>query len=662
MKEIFRHILVVVAMAVLVVACNTPEEQPKNEPPVDPPVEGSTLVSGEPLVATLNGGMAPFVLGENISHSVVGALPTANASYPDLLVVGRGGIDNGGLYRSPFVRTATDGRLIYAVGSPVEESPWKADGNLKVACVGDRTLAFTVESGALNIWLYDANKNSFGGDHIASLSLPEVLHEVAAIEVVEVADGKIQLLLLGLTVVAEEPSMEDVTESYYDTLGTYRGEMSVGALWHAELYEEDLALCGEPTQVGPDHLIISPAGVCALSKELYVVANTFGSIKFIGSDGAVSQPTSPDGSALRNRSVVESLCTLSEERFIASGEGITQLYTRQSEGVWLAEPIMMEGGGLYAGSMAVPNVVDWDGDGRLDIVVGNSSGNLIFFKNHGTNTLPAFGEGEPLCSCGEVVEIRAGYYSLGGPQESGWGFLCPTVVDWDGDGVLDVVYSFNEGVIEVMRGIKGGSVPQLGMREKVTLDNMEIAGMWRMRPAVATVNGVTYMVTMDIEDRVHIYERRASNAVIDRGVATLNFSEPITGYRATVEHSLAERGREKLHLVDWDADGDLDLLVGVPITASFPSPTKGLPWSRYPIEGLNILLLENIGSNSEMSFAYPRQLLFKGRDLSLGTLSIAPTICGLGDVSTGDNLLVGCDNGALYFFSRKDLSRSISLW
>ena len=649
-------------MAVLVVACNTPEEQPKNEPPVEPPVEGTTLVSGEPLVATLNGGMAPFVLGENISHSVVGALPTTNASHPNLLVIGRGGIDNSGLYLSHFVRTATDGRLIYAVGTPVEQHPWSSDTNLKVAQVGDRTLAFTFDGGELNIALYNNSQKSFGGDYITSLPLPNVPQEVAAIEVVEVADGKIELLLLGLTVVAEEPSMEDVTESYYDTLGTYRGEMSVGALWRAELYEQDLTLCGEPTQVGPDHLIIAPAGVCALSKELYAVANTFGAIKFVDGSGNVTQPNSPDGAALRNRSVVESLCALSEERFIASGEGVTLLYTRQSEGVWQAEPIMMEGGKLYAGSMAVPNVVDWDGDGRLDVVVGNSSGNLVFFKNRGTNALPAFGEGELLCSCGEVVEIRAGYYSPGGPQEAGWGFLCPTVVDWDGDGVLDVVYSFNEGVIEVMRGIKGGSVPQLGMREKVTLDNMEIAGMWRMRPAVATVGGVTYMVTMDIEDRVHIYERRASNAVIDRGLATLNFSEPITGYRATVEHSLAERGREKLHLMDWDGDGDLDLLVGVPITASFPSPTRGLPWSRYPLEGLNILLLENIGSNSEMSFAYPRQLLFKGRDLSLGTLSIAPTVCGLGDVSTGDNLLVGCDNGALYFFSRKDLSRSISLW
>lgn len=660
MREIIRDILAVVAVAMLVVACNTPEEQPKDDRPVEPPVEGTTLVSGEPIVATLDGGLAPFVLGENISHEVVGAYPTSGGEGYDLFVVGRGGVDNSGLQIARFVRTASDGRLIYAIGTPIGQHPWKSDGNLKVAQTGGSTLAFTFENGVLNISRCD--DSSFGNSYLHSHPLAGMPVEVAAIEVEDVADGTLRVLLLALTVVEEEPSMEDVTESYYDTLGTYRGVMSIGALWEVTLAADNLALCGEPRMIGPDHLIISPSGLCSLGGGVYAVANTFGAIKFIDREGRIFQPTAPQGAALRNRSVVEGLCALADGSFIASGEGVAMRYVCESEGVWSSAPILMEGGRLYAGSMAVPNVVDWDGDGRLDIVVGNSSGNLVFFRNRGTNPLPAFGEGELLCSCGEVVEIRAGYYSPGGPQESGWGFLCPTVVDWDSDGVLDVVYSFNEGIIEVMRGVRDGAVPSLGRREKVTLDNMEIASMWRMRPAVATVGGVTYMVTMDVEDRVHVYERRAGNAVVDRGLATLNFSEPITGYRAAAGESLAERGREKLHLVDWDSDGDLDLLVGVPITASFPSPTRGLPWSRYPIEGLNVLLLENVGSNGEMSFSYPRQLLFKGRDLSLGTLSIAPTVCGLGDVSAGDNVLVGCDSGSLYFFSRKDLARSISLW
>lgn len=651
-------------VATLFAACNTPEEPPKDNENIntEPPVEGTTLVSGEPIVATLDGGLAPFVLGENLSHEVVGALTAKDGGGDDLFVVGRGGIDNSGLHSAHYVRSSSDCRLIYASGKEVSQHPWKADHNLRIAAVDNHTLAFTFEEGVLGISQLDEQSSSFGTAYVASLPLAGVPEEVAAIEVESVTEGKINLLLLGLTVVSESPEMDDVTHSYYDTLGTYRGEMSVGALWSVSLSVEDFALAAEPRQIGPDHLIIAPAGVCTVGEGLYAVANTFGAIKFIDSRGTVTQPTDPQGAALRNRSVVEGLCTLSDGSFIASGEGVMMRYCHQADGSWHSEEVLMEGGVLYAGSMAVPNVVDWDADGRLDIVVGNSSGNIVFFRNRGTNALPAFGEGELLRSAGEIVEIRAGYYSPGGPEESGWGFLCPTVVDWNGDGVLDVVYSFNEGILEVMHGIKGGAVPELGRREKIMQDNMEVAGMWRVRPAVATQNGTTYLVTMDVEDRIHIYERRVGNAVIDRGLATLNFSEPITGYRSTVVSTLSERGREKLHLTDWDSDGDLDLLVGVPITASFPSPSKGLPWSRYPIEGLNVLFLENIGSNKEMSFTYPRQMLFKGRDLSLGTLSIAPTTCGLGDTSAGDNLLVGCDNGTLYFFSRTDLSRTISLW
>ena len=667
MKRYNLQRLFATAVCLLFVACVTPEEKPTEDPTPapEPPVEGTSLVSGEPLVATLNGGLAPFTLGQNISHRVVGIIGGGEEnSHPDLVVEGCGGVDNSGLQVAQFVRTASDGRLIYTAGEKISTHPWKVgEESLKVAEVDGAIVAFTFAKGSLQVAHYDASAKSFGREYTQNVAIDGVPQDVAAIEVVGEDGESVTLLLLGLTVVAEDPEMDDVTHSYYNTLGTYRGVMSVGALWRVTLAKESFAPVSAAELVGPERLIISPSAVCAVGEEGYVVANMFGAMKLVGADGKVSQPITTEGDALRNRSVVEALEVLPDGSFIASGEGSMWHYTQQKEGgAWSSAEIVMESGRLYGGSMSVPNVVDWDGDGTLDVVVGNSAGNLLFFRNRGTNQLPAFGEGEYLLSCGEVAEIRAGYYCIGGPQESGWGYICPTVIDWDGDGVMDVVYSFNEGILEVMRGVRGVGTPQLGRREKITLDNMEIAGMWRVRPAVAKVDGRTLLLTMDTEDRVHLYERRIDNAVVDRGIVTLNFSSPITGYRSWVEESLAERGFEKLHLMDWDADGDLDLLVGVPITASFPEPTKGLPWSRNPAKGLNVLFLENIGSNTEMSFAYPRQLLFKGKDLNLGTLSITPTQCGLGDVSGGDNLLVGCDNGALYFFSHKDLSRSVTLW
>ncbi|HXI21857.1 MAG TPA: FG-GAP and VCBS repeat-containing protein, partial [Gemmatimonadales bacterium] len=45
---------------------------------------------------------------------------------------------------------------------------------------------------------------------------------------------------------------------------------------------------------------------------------------------------------------------------------------------------------LPRGSNAVPTLVDIDGDGDLDLFVGQSSGRVVFFRNDGTRTAPRF--------------------------------------------------------------------------------------------------------------------------------------------------------------------------------------------------------------------------------------------------------------------------------
>ena len=55
----------------------------------------------------------------------------------------------------------------------------------------------------------------------------------------------------------------------------------------------------------------------------------------------------------------------------------------------------------YAG----PAVVDHDGDGRLDLLVGSFAGKILLFRNIGSTTAPEFTEGEFLRAQGEQLEI-----------------------------------------------------------------------------------------------------------------------------------------------------------------------------------------------------------------------------------------------------------------
>jgi hypothetical protein len=71
-------------------------------------------------------------------------------------------------------------------------------------------------------------------------------------------------------------------------------------------------------------------------------------------------------------------------------------------------------------------VGDLSGTGLFDMVVGNGTGTLIWYQNHGTKGHPLFDTGRLLCT------------EDGNPIDVGW-TSAPDIVDWDGDGLLDLI-------------------------------------------------------------------------------------------------------------------------------------------------------------------------------------------------------------------------------
>jgi len=94
-----------------------------------------------------------------------------------------------------------------------------------------------------------------------------------------------------------------------------------------------------------------------------------------------------------------------------------------------------------------PFAVDWDGDGHLDLVVGNFSGTFYWFKGQGKGKfLP------------KPELIKAG----GAPLKINGAHSDPFVIDLDGDGALDVVSGSSDGGVYWARNKAAkGKIPGL---------------------------------------------------------------------------------------------------------------------------------------------------------------------------------------------------------
>ncbi|HEY0864435.1 MAG TPA: VCBS repeat-containing protein [Lacunisphaera sp.] len=119
------------------------------------------------------------------------------------------------------------------------------------------------------------------------------------------------------------------------------------------------------------------------------------------------------------------------------------------------------------GALVTPHAVDWDGDGDEDLIAGDSAGYIAFIQNLGGDPVrwaaPVY-----LAAGGKLIREQAEPNgSIQGPAEVKWGYSILSVADWDGDGLPDIITNGIWGKIMWYKNVGMRTAPRLAPAQPI---------------------------------------------------------------------------------------------------------------------------------------------------------------------------------------------------
>lgn len=249
---------------------------------------------------------------------------------------------------------------------------------------------------------------------------------------------------------------------------------------------------------------------------------------------------------------------------------------------------------LAFGVLNTPSAVDWDGDGDIDLLTGDSAGHIAFIENlSGPGVeFPSWNEPKFLSCEGaggvpasvasnDPIRIMAGPTgSIQGPGEEKWGYTAVSAADWDGDGLPDVIVNSVWGYVYWHRNVGTRQRPKLGPATPIEAEwkgdqpalkwgsnrpnGREIMTQWRTTPLALDWDGdgLTDLVMVDTEGFLCLWRRRKQGSRLSLDPPQRVLLDEQTGSALRPNAGLAGKsGRRKVTACDWDGDGRIDLFI-----------------------------------------------------------------------------------------------------